>query len=103
MSRNVNEFSMDFFSLKGKVAVVTGGNTGLGQGYAVALAKAGADIFVPTYDTNWEETRKLVEAEGRKVAFFQCSRLCPHKVLHGFSIWSRGLFLTIHPKFLLFY
>ena len=38
------DFSMDVFSLKGKVAIVTGGNTGLGQGYAVALAKAGADV-----------------------------------------------------------
>ena len=27
----LNNFSMDFFSLKGKVAIVTGGNTGLGQ------------------------------------------------------------------------
>jgi 2-deoxy-D-gluconate 3-dehydrogenase len=71
MSKKVDEFSMDFFSLQGKVAVVTGGNTGLGQGYVVALAKAGADIFVPTYDTNWEETRALVEKEGRRVAFFQ--------------------------------
>jgi len=71
MSKNVNQFSMDFFSLKGKVALVTGGNTGLGQGFAVALAKAGADIFIPTHGTNWDETRTLVEAEGRKVVFFQ--------------------------------
>lgn len=71
MDYKVDDFSMDFFSLKGKVAVVTGGNTGLGQGYVVALAKAGADIFVPTYDKNWDETRTLVEKEGRKVAFFQ--------------------------------
>ena len=53
----LNEFSMDFFSLKGKVAIVTGGNTGLGQGYVVAFAKAGADLFVVTYDRDWEETR----------------------------------------------
>ena len=33
---------LDMFSLKGKVAVVTGANTGLGQGMAVALAQAGA-------------------------------------------------------------
>ena len=32
------------FDLSGKVAIVTGANTGLGQGMAVALAKAGADI-----------------------------------------------------------
>lgn len=71
MDFSLDNFSMDFFSLKGKVAVVTGGNTGLGQGYVVALAKAGADVFVVTYDTNWEETRALVEKEGRRIAFFQ--------------------------------
>ena len=32
------------FDLSGKVALVTGANTGLGQGMALALAKAGADI-----------------------------------------------------------
>ena len=67
----LNNFNMDFFSLKGKVAIVTGGNTGLGQAYVVALAKAGADLFVVTYDRAWDETRAMVEAEGRKVEFFQ--------------------------------
>ena len=67
----LNNFNMDFFSLKGKVAIVTGGNTGLGQAYVVALAKAGADLFVVTYDRAWYETRAMVEAEGRKVEFFQ--------------------------------
>ena len=62
---------MDFFNLSGKVAIVTGGNTGIGQGYAVGLAKAGADLVVATYDTNWEETRNMIEAEGRKVVFVQ--------------------------------
>ena len=68
---NLNDFSLDIFSLAGKVAIVTGGNTGLGQGYAAALAKAGADLFVVTYDTNWDETRELIEREGRRVEFFQ--------------------------------
>jgi len=71
MDFSLDSFSMDFFSLKGKVAIVTGGNTGLGQGYVVALAKAGADIFVPTYDRNWDETRELVEKEGRRIEFVQ--------------------------------
>ena len=67
----LNEFSMDFFSLKDKVAIVTGGNTGLGQAYSVAFAKAGANLFIITYDKNWEETKNLIEAEGRKVEFYQ--------------------------------
>jgi 2-dehydro-3-deoxy-D-gluconate 5-dehydrogenase len=71
MANILDQFSMDFFRVDGKVAIVTGGNTGLGQGYAVALAKAGADLVIPTYDTNWDETRELIEKEGKKVVFIQ--------------------------------
>lgn len=35
---------LDSFSLEGKVAIVTGCDTGLGQGMALGLAKAGCDI-----------------------------------------------------------
>ena len=45
---NITDFTMDFFSLQGKKAIVTGGNTGLGQAFTLALAKAGADVFVPS-------------------------------------------------------
>ncbi|MEW9053112.1 MAG: 2-dehydro-3-deoxy-D-gluconate 5-dehydrogenase KduD [Neobacillus sp.] len=68
---SLKEFSLDYFALTDKVAIVTGGNTGLGQGYAVALAKAGSDIFIASYDTNWDETRELIEETGRKVHFLQ--------------------------------
>lgn len=71
MSNILDQFSMDFFRLDGKVAIVTGGNTGLGQAYAVALAKAGADIVVPAYNTDWDETRELIEKEGKRVVFIQ--------------------------------
>lgn len=37
---------MELFSLKGKVALVTGGGSGLGHGYSVNLAKAGAFVVV---------------------------------------------------------
>lgn len=36
---SLNAFSMDFFSLKGKTAIVTGGNSGLGQAFAMALVR----------------------------------------------------------------
>ncbi|MFC4324273.1 2-dehydro-3-deoxy-D-gluconate 5-dehydrogenase KduD [Litchfieldia salsa] len=71
MTNRLQDFSLDFFNLAGKTAIVTGGNTGLGQGYVVALAKAGADLFVVTHNTDWDETRELVEKEGRKITFFQ--------------------------------
>jgi 2-deoxy-D-gluconate 3-dehydrogenase len=37
---------MDLFDLRGKVAIITGGNGGLGRGMAVGLANAGAHIVI---------------------------------------------------------
>jgi len=68
---SLENFSLDYFNLTDKVAIVTGGNTGLGQGYAVALAKAGANVFVVTHNDNWKETQDLIEATGRKAHFKQ--------------------------------
>jgi len=53
------------FSLEGKTAVVTGGNVGLGQAIALALASAGADI-VSTSRRAAPETQSAVEALGRR-------------------------------------
>ncbi|MBX9746309.1 MAG: 2-dehydro-3-deoxy-D-gluconate 5-dehydrogenase KduD [Hyphomonadaceae bacterium] len=53
------------FSLDGKIALVTGGNVGLGQAIAVALAGAGADI-VSTSRRDAPETQQAVEALGRR-------------------------------------
>ena len=60
----ITDFSMDFFSIKGKSAIVTGGNSGLGQAYALALAKAGANVFVPSIVDDDGTTQRLIEAEG---------------------------------------
>ena len=53
------------FSLEGKVALVTGANTGLGQGIAVALAEAVADIAAAGIQAP-TETQAKVEALGRR-------------------------------------
>ncbi|OAT45699.1 2-deoxy-D-gluconate 3-dehydrogenase [Proteus hauseri ATCC 700826] len=56
---------MNLFDLTGKVAIVTGCNTGLGQGMAIGLAQAGADIVgVGIQDA--PETRQQVESLGRR-------------------------------------
>ena len=53
------------FDLTGKVAIVTGATRGLGQGMAIALAKAGANI-VGVGQSSLEPTQKEVEKVGGK-------------------------------------
>jgi NAD(P)-dependent dehydrogenase (short-subunit alcohol dehydrogenase family) len=61
---HITDFSIDWFCLAGKNAMVTGGNTGLGQAFTLALAKAGANVFVPSLADDDGTTRQLVEGEG---------------------------------------
>ncbi|MDP2138675.1 MAG: SDR family NAD(P)-dependent oxidoreductase, partial [Candidatus Didemnitutus sp.] len=58
---------LDQFKLDGKTAVVTGAARGLGQGMALALAEAGADI-VAVDILPADDTKQQVEALGRKCA-----------------------------------
>ncbi len=66
--RNEEECSLmtNPFDLTGKVAVVTGANTGIGQGIAVALAQAGAAIAA-VGRSSMEETASIVEHHGRSL------------------------------------
>ena len=54
--------------LVGKVALITGGDSGIGRAVAVAFAREGADVTVSYLDEHQdaEETKRLVEAEGRR-------------------------------------
>ena len=63
-------YVLDTFGLNGKVAMVTGGNSGIGWAIAKGLAKAGADLFLFTHSPrNLEEITKEIEAMGRQVKF----------------------------------
>jgi 2-deoxy-D-gluconate 3-dehydrogenase len=57
----------DLFDLGGKVALVTGANTGLGQAMAVALAKAGANVALVGRSAP-DETEARINAVGGKTA-----------------------------------
>ena len=68
---NIEDFGLHHFSLEGRRALVTGGNTGLGRAFSVALAKAGADVFVAGLSDDDGTTAALVEKEGGRYVFHQ--------------------------------
>ncbi|GAA1487955.1 SDR family oxidoreductase [Brachybacterium sacelli] len=74
---DITNFSLDFFSLEGKVAIVTGGNSGLGRAFSLALAKAGADVFVPSIAEDDGTTRSLLEDTGRRYEFLEVDITTP--------------------------
>jgi len=55
--------------LKGRKALITGGDSGMGRAAAIAYAREGADVainYYPTEEEDAQEVIKLIKAEGRK-------------------------------------
>lgn len=73
--------------LRGKRALITGGDSGIGRAIAIAFAKEGADIaiaYLHEEEEDARETKELIEREGRKAALLPgdllddayCEELC---------------------------
>ena len=67
----ITDFSLNMFSLTGRNAIVTGGNSGLGQAFSLALATAGANVFVPSLAADDGTTQRLIEGVGRRMEFME--------------------------------
>jgi len=59
--------------LEGKVAVITGGASGIGRGTALAMARHGTDVVIADInDRRLEETRAAIAALGRRALAVHC-------------------------------
>ncbi|QAT42217.1 SDR family oxidoreductase [Aminipila luticellarii] len=58
--------------LKGKVALITGGDSGIGRAASVAFAKEGADVCIVYYNEHEDAriTKSYIESHGRKCLLF---------------------------------
>ena len=77
---------------------MTGGNTGLGQAFTLALAKAGADVFAPSIVEDDGATRALVEAEGVRYESMKADITAPGAPGGDRRRLRRALRLARHPR-----
>ncbi|MTT32637.1 glucose 1-dehydrogenase [Terrilactibacillus sp. BCM23-1] len=70
---------MNLFSLKGKVACISGATRGIGKEMALALAEAGADIALLQRSEN-QEVKEAIETIGRTCKIIICDMSNPNDV-----------------------
>ncbi len=70
--------SSNLFSLEGKIAVVTGGTSGIGRALSLGLAEAGAEVIATARrQQQVDETAAAIEALGRQTLRIASERLRP--------------------------
>ncbi len=79
--------------LKGRTAIITGSDSGIGRAMAEEFAKEGADVCVTYYRDRdgAEETRRLVAAQGRRAHVVQVDQREPAQVARAFEEAERAL------------
>ena len=66
----MSDYLSGLFSLTGRVAIITGGSSGIGQGMAVALARAGAQVVLIARDARrLEESAAALRAQAGQAAW----------------------------------
>ncbi len=73
----IEDFGLHFFSLEGRNAIVTGGNSGIGRAVSLALATAGADVLVAALGQDDGTTGRLIEKQGRRMVFVDADLSVP--------------------------
>ena len=80
---------LDQFSLKGKVAVVTGSNTGLGQGISKAFVEAGAKVLGVSRSSS-DDTQKMLGEENFAYITADLSSLDPVETIINTAVEKFG-------------
>lgn len=71
--------------LKGKIAVVTGGGSGIGKATAIRFAQHGAKVYMlDRTPENAEETQRVIESAGGAATVIECDISRPEMIEQGF-------------------
>lgn len=76
---------MDMFSLEGKCALVTGAAQGLGQGYALVLAQAGARVAILDVSSQTEAIAREMAGDTLEIFGICCNLLDRNSLKEGFQ------------------